>query len=99
MGHLKLFQSNPLPVPAPQATNAITPQTVVITRRANVLTLAGPDDAPLDPVLIKKLTHDLRYEHVENLSRLCETQPDYRSARSFLRPKNTSCSASRTARS
>lgn len=64
MGHLKLYQSA-----QPQAALAtevkVSAQTVVITRRANVLTLTGPQDAPLDPALIKELTRDLRYEHVE----------------------------------
>ena len=66
MGHLKLFQSNqPQPGASGLSNMTIQPQPVVITRRANVLTLSGPDDAPLPPPLIKHLTHDLRYEHME----------------------------------
>ena len=66
MGHLKLFQSRP---PQEQASTPINmdiaPQNVVITRSGNVLTLSGPGDAPLPPQLIRRLTHDLRYEHME----------------------------------
>jgi superfamily II DNA or RNA helicase len=65
MGHLKSYQSAPPPGAALQAERPVTQQTVVITRRANVLTLTGPNDEPLDPVLIRRLTQDLRYEHIE----------------------------------
>jgi superfamily II DNA or RNA helicase len=51
------------------------PQTVVITRRANVLTLTGPAEAPLDPALIRRLTHDLRYEHVEAVQGAARRNP------------------------
>jgi hypothetical protein len=66
MEHLKLYQSAlPQAATTPSIEGTVTGQTVVITRRANVLTLSGQHDAPLDPTLIKQLTHDLRYEHVE----------------------------------
>lgn len=42
-------------------------QPVVIKRTGNVLTLSGPDDAPLNPALIKQLTHGLQYSHVEQV--------------------------------
>lgn len=66
MGHLKLFQSRP---PQEQASTPpkmdFQPQNVVITRSGNVLTLSGPGDTPLPPQLVRRLTHDLRYEHME----------------------------------
>jgi superfamily II DNA or RNA helicase len=66
MGHLKSYQSNPSPDPGSTVTRMSVPQQpVVITRVNNVLTLSGPDNAPLDPQLIRRLTHDLRYEHME----------------------------------
>lgn len=68
MGHLKSFQSSPSPDQGSTATRMqFTPQPVVITRCNNVLTISGANDAPLDPNLIRKLTHDLRYEHVEQV--------------------------------
>jgi hypothetical protein len=40
-------------------------QPVLITRSGNVLTLSGSDGGPLEQALIKRLTFDLRYEHME----------------------------------
>lgn len=65
MGHLKSFQSNQLPDREP--TTSMIAQPVTITRVGNVLTLTGADDAPLNEELIKRLTHDLRYSHVEQV--------------------------------
>ncbi len=66
MGHLKSYQSaQPPNAVASSVEVRVAPQTVVITRRANVLTLSGVNDEPLDSALIKRITHDLRYEHVE----------------------------------
>jgi len=53
----------------------MTDQPVVITRTGNVLTLSGPDSAPLSPELIKKLTHDLRYSHVEQVQGQAKRNP------------------------
>ena len=63
MGHLKLFQSNPSPDQG--STPANMQQPVLITRSGNVLTLSGSDGGPLEQALIKRLTFDLRYEHME----------------------------------
>lgn len=65
MGHLKSFPSNQLPDPG--TTTSMIPQPVVINRTGNVLTLTGPSNAPLPEALIKKLTHDLRYSHIEQI--------------------------------
>lgn len=42
-------------------------QPVMIKRTGNVLTLSDQSGGPLNPALINKLTHDLRYSHVEQL--------------------------------
>lgn len=63
MGHLKLFQSNQSPDPG--STPANMQQPVLITRSGNVLTLSSADGGPLEQTLIKRLTYDLRYEHME----------------------------------
>lgn len=64
MGHLKLFQSSPSP--GQDATQVNMPlQNVLITRSGNVLTISDASGGPLDPALIKRLTFDLRYEHME----------------------------------
>lgn len=42
-------------------------QPVLVKRLGNVLTLSTPDDGPLSPELIKQLTHDLQYSHVEQI--------------------------------
>lgn len=65
MGHLKSFPSSPSP--AREATADMVAQPVTITRVGNVLTLSGSDNAPLNEELIKRLTHDLRYSHVEQV--------------------------------
>lgn len=65
MGHLKSFPSNPLL--GPGTTTSMVAQPVVIHRTGNVLTLTGPDNATLPDELIKKLTHDLRYSHIEQV--------------------------------
>jgi len=43
------------------------PVPVLITKTNNFLTLSAPDRGPLPPELINKLTHGLRYSHVEQL--------------------------------
>lgn len=40
-------------------------QAVLITRNGNVLTLSAANGGPLEQALIKRLTVDLRYEHME----------------------------------
>jgi len=76
MAHLRSFQSNQPPTPAPTLANMeITPQPVVITRRENVLTLTGANDTPLDAQLIRRLTHDLKYEHVEAVQGTARRDP------------------------
>lgn len=64
MGHLKSYPSNQST--APEAIKAMS-QPVVVKRVGNVLTLSGPDDAPLNPALIKQLTHGLEYSHIEQV--------------------------------
>lgn len=69
MGRLRSFQSSQLQDQDSTATRMQAPsQPVVITRCNNVLTLSGQGGGPLDPTLIKRLTHDLRYEHLEQVS-------------------------------
>lgn len=66
MAHLRSFQSNPPPAQAstPASMN-ISSQVVLITRRGNALTLTGANEEPLDSALVRRLTHDLQYQHVE----------------------------------
>jgi superfamily II DNA or RNA helicase len=64
MGHLKLFQSSPSQDQASTQVN-MPPQNVLITRSGNVLTISDASGGPLEPALIKRLTFDLRYEHME----------------------------------
>lgn len=40
---------------------------VVINKTGNVIRITGQGDTPLNPELVKKVTHDLRYSHVEQL--------------------------------
>ena len=50
-------------------------QPVTIKRVGNVLTLSGTDGGPLEPTLIKQLTHDLQYSHVEQLHGAARRNP------------------------
>lgn len=66
MGHLKLYQSSPLAGPAlTQDSMQFSQQPVLITRSGNVLTISTVDGGPLDTSLVKRLVHDLKYEHIE----------------------------------
>jgi superfamily II DNA or RNA helicase len=65
MGHLKLFQSSPPAGPDLTQVNMHVAQSVLITRSGNVLTISAADGGPLEPALIKRLVHDLKYEHIE----------------------------------
>ena len=65
MGHLKSFPSNQSQ--DRETTTSMIAQPVTITRVGNVLTLTGADNAPLNEELIKRLTHDLRYSHIEQV--------------------------------
>jgi len=65
MGHLKSFPSSPSQ--DREATASMIAQPVTITRVGNVLTITGADNAPLNDALIKRLTHDLRYSHIEQV--------------------------------
>ena len=42
-----------------------TAQNVLVTRSGNSLTISAADNGPLEPTLIKRLVHDLKYEHIE----------------------------------
>jgi len=66
MGHLRSFQSN-RPQDPEQTTNTMLAQPVLITRNENVLTISGPNGSALPEALIKRLTHDLKYSHVEQI--------------------------------
>jgi hypothetical protein len=50
-------------------------QPVTIKRVGNVLTLTANDGGPLNPALIKALTHDLRYDHVEQIQGPAKRNP------------------------
>ncbi len=65
MGHLKSFQSTQSL--DRETTTDMLPQAVVINRVGNVLTITGANNAPLPEELIKRLTHDLKYSHVEQI--------------------------------
>jgi superfamily II DNA or RNA helicase len=67
MGHLKSFPSNPSQDRETTTEQPMLSQPVIINRTGNVLTLTGPDNAPLNQELIKRLTHDLQYSHVEQV--------------------------------
>lgn len=66
MGHLKSFQSSQA-LAQKAADMSTSAQPVVINRTGNVLTLTGPDQAPLSAALINQLTHDLSYSHIEQV--------------------------------
>jgi hypothetical protein len=72
MGHLKLYQSTPSQDPA---MTEMRTQPVVIHRTGNILTLTGADKAPLSDALIKQLTHDLRYSHIEQVQGQARRDP------------------------
>lgn len=72
MGHLKSYQSSQSP--APETITAMS-QPVTIKRVGNVLTLTAADGGPLDAALIKALTHDLRYSHVEQIQGPAKRNP------------------------
>lgn len=66
MEHLKSSQSNRSP--APGATNmSFVGYPVVINKTSNVITITGAGGTALNPELVKRLTVDLRYSHVEQL--------------------------------
>ena len=73
MGHLKSYQSSPSPDPG--TITSMIAQPVVINRVGNVLTLTGPGNMPLNEELIKRLTHDLRYSHVEQVHGQAKRDP------------------------
>jgi superfamily II DNA or RNA helicase len=50
-------------------------QPVLIKRVNNVLTLSAADGGPLNPELIRALTHDLRYDHVEQVQGPAKRNP------------------------
>jgi superfamily II DNA or RNA helicase len=72
MGHLKLYQSSQS---QDRAMTEIRTQPVTIHRTGNVLTLTGADKAPLNDGLIKQLTHDLRYSHIEQVQGQARRDP------------------------
>lgn len=66
MGHLKSYQSSPSPARG-QADVNFSGYPVVITKTGNVLTISSEGGTALNPEVVKRLTHDLRYDHVEQL--------------------------------
>jgi len=74
MGHLKSYQSSPSQ-DRELTTSPMPNFPITINRSGNVLTISGPDNAPLPDELIKRLTADMRYSHVEHLQGASRRNP------------------------